>query len=91
MNSREFYSLIESELGQDAASRLFQRLAHVAGGEVLYLPKRPPVLSPVPDPRLTPREICARYGVSRKTAYRWAAKWRAVKVSMSAKNDTGKA
>jgi len=67
------WDILRREIGTDAAARACHALIREAGGENLYIPRRPP---PVEVKQTdTPKTLQAQ-GVSRRTAYRWVNSWK---------------
>lgn len=75
MTFEEAWDVMRREIGTDAAARACQALMREAGGESLYIPRRPPPPPVEVKPHDTPATLQAQ-GVSRRTAYRWVNAWK---------------
>lgn len=69
MNSSELLALFEKRVGKESALQIMRDLSREMGGCTVYIPIKPPRLEI--DANLTVKEICKRYGVAKKTGYRW--------------------
>jgi hypothetical protein len=74
MKYADLVEILTRELGPDLASRACAALRREAAGEDVAIPRRD--TAPVILPGDTPKSVQTRYGVSRRTAYRWVDRWR---------------
>ena len=74
MTFDEAWDILKREIGTDAAARACHALMREAGGESLYIPRRPPPVEVKPTETI--KQVQQRAGVSRATAYRWVHAWK---------------
>ena len=73
MTFPELADIMRRELGQDA-ERILLLICRECAGESVYIPRS--VQRPEIQPQDTPQSVQARYGVPRRTAYRWVTQWK---------------
>lgn len=74
MNYAELSEIVRREAGVDIAARILAAICREAAGEYVYIPRRsgPPEILPGD----TPAKLAIRYGVTKRTAYNWVARWK---------------
>jgi hypothetical protein len=76
MRWAEFSEILRRELGElgELGERVLSSVRRECPGESIHVPQRP--ARPEILPEDTPQTVQARYGVPRRTAYRWVTRWR---------------